>query len=198
MSTKFNILMLIGLIFLTAAIAYFLTQNDTYYRKINEAPQSNAMREDLGEDTQSIPAFTFTGLDGQTYQSSDFAGKIIVLNFWASWCAPCVKEFPDLLAAADANKDNVIFIAISLDTSSEAIEKFKNKMEKLHGLDFSGENIYIALDNAQNPIAEQFQSYKLPETYIIDQNQNIRHKLIGANWQREDLLKIIEQLGAMH
>ena len=55
-------------------------------------------------------------------------------------------------------------------------------------------NILIALDENQDITAKKFSTFKLPETLIIDQNQNLRHKLIGADWQLEDLNTIIEGL----
>lgn len=139
---------------------------------------------------QTAPDFTFSATDGKTYPLSDFKGKIIILNFWASWCPPCIKEFPHFIKAAQTFKDDIIFIGVSSDLNENAMNKFLTKIEG----DLKAPNILIALDADQNITKNLFQTYRLPETILIDQNQVMRTKIIGADWTYDDLSKQIETL----
>ena len=134
-----------------------------------------------------VPEFSFTTLDGQTHNIADFHGKIIVLNFWASWCAPCQKEFPDLLHIAADKKEDVVLIALSSDIDQDAVDKFLRK------INFApSENVLIAIDRDQHITEGLFQTYRLPETWIINRHQILKSKLIGAAWNKKDLLSMIE------
>jgi len=192
---KTNIAILLIVATITYALTLYLSDNNIN-TNINNVPNKSAIEKQI-KGAQIIPDFTFTDINGEQKSASDFEGKIIILNFWASWCAPCIKEFPNLLDIAKTNKDTVILIALSSDLDEAAIQKFITKgkaMESFNGLDFNATNIHIALDKNQQITAGKFSTFKLPETLIIDRNQNLRHKLIGADWTREDLQNIIESL----
>jgi thiol-disulfide isomerase/thioredoxin len=185
MKTNIAILLIVG------TLTYFLTLHlsGNSAPTINQVPNKETTSQTIGNE-QTIPEFTFTDINGKTHNIGDHKGKTIILNFWASWCAPCIKEFPNLLKATQSNKDNVILIALSSDLDEAAIHKFISKIS----LDFTAPNILIALDKDQAITAKTFNTFKLPETLIIDQNQNLRHKLIGADWEYENLQSIIETL----
>ena len=106
-----------------------------------EAPLSGDSP-DLGAET---PAFSFTDINGESRNIRDFEGKIVILNFWASWCPPCIKEFPLLLDAAANHKDDVVLIALSSDHDKQAMNRFINSLKKDFDLD-SMPNVHIALD----------------------------------------------------
>ena len=191
---KTNIAIIAIIAILTYALTLFLSENNIS-KTVTDVPDKASIQKDLtANNAQQIPDFTITDINGNTHSASDYEDKIIILNFWASWCAPCIKEFPNLLSAANTHKDNVILIALSSDLDEAAIHKFVTKMNKQQNLDFSAPNVIIALDENQSITAKKFQTFKLPETLIIDQNQNIRHKLIGANWTTQDLNEIIDGL----
>ncbi|MGB4057915.1 MAG: redoxin family protein [Alphaproteobacteria bacterium] len=136
---------------------------------------------------ESLPSFSITDLSGQKHTIETFKGKIILLNFWATWCAPCVKEFPALLEIAAENKKDVILIALSSDMDDDAIKKFLKKMPK------PGKNVIIARDSDDITL-KSFGITQFPETIIADRQLNKREKLIGAEWQPETLQKIIDSL----
>lgn len=138
-------------------------------------------------DTKPLPDFSFTALDGKSYAAKDFRGKIIIVNFWATWCAPCVVEFPELLKIAAANPRNVILIALSSDMDDDAIKKFLKNQARLT------QNVYIARDR-EDVTLKVFGVTQLPETIITDHELNIREKLIGADWDPRVLQKIIHSL----
>lgn len=190
MKTNIAILLIVGI--LTYALTLYLSENNIA-RNVNEVPDKTAIQKDIN-NAQTIPDFTFTDINGTSHKSSNFKEKIIILNFWASWCTPCIKEFPNLLTIANTYKNDAVLIALSSDLNKKAITKFINKMASTQDLDFNAPNIFIALDEDQEITSKKFNTFKLPETIIIDKNQAIRHKFIGADWNIEDLEKTIEDL----
>ncbi|MEM9083711.1 MAG: TlpA disulfide reductase family protein, partial [Planctomycetota bacterium] len=94
--------------------------------------------------TQAAPDFEFMANNGKTYALSDFKGKTILLNFWASWCPPCIKELPLLMKAAQ--EQNVILIALSSDIDKASMDKFLKKQQ----LQSPHKNVFFAWDTNQN------------------------------------------------
>lgn len=133
-------------------------------------------------------SFTFTDTTGQTHTLTDFKDRIVILNFWASWCAPCIKEFPLLIKAAQNYPDNVTLIALSSDIEESTMNKFiaKYKIPTAH-------NIHIAFDTNQR-ITNTYNVTKLPKTFIINQHQEITHHISGADWDYDSLENRIKML----
>lgn len=176
------------ILILLAATAYAITVSmDRNTPNITIAPQTPIESVQTGKIS---PDFTFKDSNGKSRSLKEFKGKIIILNFWASWCPPCIKEFPHFLRAAKEFKDDVIFIAVSSDLNAEAMNTFVNKQK----IDAQSANIFTTLDSDQKITKTLFQTYRLPETILIDRAQTMRTKIIGANWDYEDLQKQIEIL----
>ena len=111
------------------------------------------------------PDFTVTTYDGETYRLSDMRGQVVVVNFWASWCVPCIQEAPELEATWQTYKDqgNVMFIGIDyLDSERK-------------GLDFLTEHgiTYPNGPDLRQKIAEDYEILGVPETFIIDPQGNV-------------------------
>lgn len=141
-----------------------------------------------------VPEFEFQALDGKEIHIHDFKGKIVVLNFWASWCAPCVKEFPYFLKLAAEFPDDVVFIGLSSDFDMSAMNRFLSKLSYQHPRAMDGQNIHLGLDENGVITRDLFQTLRLPETFIIDKKGIMREKLIGANWAYDDLKAMVEGL----
>lgn len=165
-------LIILGLCIGTAVIATLFYDSPKPVKK-NETP---VVKPAGKENRQAAPDFSFKYRDGYTYRLQDFAGRGVVLNFWASWCAPCVIEFPQMIALAEKHKDTA-FIFLSQDDKVEEITRFQAKYlpENLPA------NVLIAWDEGQKVARDLFQTYKLPETYLIDSQGHITDKLIGAD-----------------
>ena len=183
-ATIFNAALLIFL----AALAYFVMLHFEH-RKPQVIVQPNAPIENIAEG-QIAPDFSFKALDGETYVLKDFKGKVVILNFWASWCPPCIKEFPHFLRAAKEFENDIIFIGVSSDLDHTSMMKFLDPMKN----DIETPNIFITHDEDQSITKSLFQTYRLPETILIDGSQVMRTKLIGADWSYEDLKKHIDLL----
>jgi|SRR5579885_2219960 len=134
------------------------------------------------------PNFTLKTDDGHTVNLSDFRGKIVVLNFWASWCVPCVDELPSLnrLAQRYAPK-GVQVIGVSLDEDPDQYRSFLLK----HGVTF------ITVRNPSRTVSERYGTYKLPETYVISRDGRLLNKVIGGtDWLDQQMTSYFDKLVA--
>ena len=143
-------------------------------------------------EKKKAPDFSFQALDGKSYALEDFAGKVVIINFWASWCAPCVIEFPQMIALAKATAKESIFIFLSLDENAADIEKFVKKL----GEDVQSPNIIIGRDADKKISGDLFQTYKLPETFILTPDATIAEKITGADivWDSPAMVRKIKKL----
>ncbi|MFD1708313.1 peroxiredoxin family protein [Siminovitchia sediminis] len=125
------------------------------------------------EEGKMAPDFELTTLSGETVRLSDYKGKKVILNFWATWCPPCRAEMPHMQNFYEKNKDKGIeVVAVNLtnmDNGKKEIEEFV----KDFGLTFD-----IPLDE-DGDIGMQYQAFTIPTSYIIDTNGRIASKFIG-------------------
>lgn len=117
---------------------------------------------------------------------NQFRGKVVVLNFWATWCAPCVEEVPSLVEMQRRMKSKGIeVVAVSIDDNENAYRQFV----KDHNVD-----LLTVRDPAQN-VAGLYGTFKFPETYVIDRNGVMRRKFIGAiDWTEPDITEFLSKL----
>jgi thiol-disulfide isomerase/thioredoxin len=93
--------------------------------KTQEVPQSYQVLDDLeNKGIYQGEEIKLKNLEGQVLQLSDYKGKIVILSFWATWCEPCVEEFPSFLKLLDEFPEKVILIAISHDESEQDVREF--------------------------------------------------------------------------
>ena len=150
-------------------------------------------RDELVDIEIKVPDFKYTLLDGTVKQISELKGKIIILNFWASWCGPCKEEFPEMLNIVKENKD-VVLVAISNDSSKKDVLKFIKKMKK-ENIDLNQDRSLVAHDIYKEVSSELFNVLRLPETFIIDRNFKIVKKVIGSHyWVNKEMAKFIKGL----
>lgn len=128
----------------------------------------------------------------RNYALHNFSGKVIILNFWASWCAPCIEEFPILLDIAAEKSDEVILLFLSSDHDRVAMDRFLTKMSETKNV--NAENILIAHDPLSSITQGMFEIRSLPQTFIINKNLTLHTKLIGNEWKKTDLLNLINIL----
>ena len=131
----------------------------------------------------TAPDFTVSD-SHQTVTLSQLRGKPVVLNFWATWCPPCIEEMPSLLALHKELGDQVTILAVSEDADDAALRQFIHD----HGVD-----LLTVRDTGHNN--EVYGTFKYPETYIIDRNGKIVRKFIGAtNWTSPDVVDYLRKL----
>ncbi|MCD8520041.1 MAG: TlpA family protein disulfide reductase [Alphaproteobacteria bacterium] len=182
-----NLLIITIIALLTAGLTIYFDHSAPGVSAPISAPEEQA-------EGMPAPDFTITDRAGKTHKLSDFKGKKVILNFWASWCPPCIKEFPDLLSVATADPDNTILLALSSDIDDAAMNRFLSRMEKEHPDAMSLPGVIIALDDGAAVTQGLFQTYQLPETILIDTGGIMRHKIPGANWTKDDMEKLLSGL----
>ena len=127
--------------------------------------------------------FTLLDLNNNKVSLSDFRGKVVVLNFWATWCPPCIAEAPDLVEVSNAYKDKgVQFIGVSDDDVS-ALEKFVSD----YGIEYP-----ILLDGSIDRIMPKWGISAIPTTFILNGNGEIVFKKVGM-MSRDQLINAVEQ-----
>jgi thiol-disulfide isomerase/thioredoxin len=134
---------------------------------------------------QPAPPFSFADLAGNTVSLADFAGKLVVLNLWATWCAPCLREMPSLDRMQVRLGEDVLVLAISEDRGgNKVVEPF---IEKL-GL----KSVKFYLD--QKSGAElAFKVQGLPTSFVIDRQGNVLGRVEGgAEWDSPKLLDTLK------
>ncbi len=131
------------------------------------------------------PAPDFTVQDGGHAVSLDqFRGKIVVLNFWASWCPPCLEEFPSL-AQLQRQMPGIVVLAVSFDHDAGAYRQY---------LAENHIGVRTVLDASERSNLA-YGTTRPPETYIIDRDGVIRRKFIGAqNWVSPEIVGYLKQL----
>lgn len=140
-----------------------------------EEPESDGQAEDATEEEATpAPDFTVYDADGEAVKLSDYFGKPIVLNFWASWCGPCKSEMPEFNEKYLELKDDVEFLMVNMtDGSRETVETAKAYIEE-QGFSFP---VFYDTDI---DAAMAYSVYSLPATYLIDKDGNVEAHAIGA------------------
>jgi len=134
------------------------------------------------------PDFSLPDLQGRTQRLSDHHGKVVFLNFWATWCKPCKEEMPSMQVLWDnLKKEDFVMLAVSMDrvTTTKDIPPYV-------------ENLRLTFPILTDSWGQTDKRYKLmgvPETYIIDQGGVLREKVIGPrDWTRPESIETIVQL----
>jgi peroxiredoxin len=125
-------------------------------------------------------------LNGKPGHLSDLRGKVVILNFWASWCGPCVEETPALIALQQriAPRNGVV-VGVSVDDDAAAYAKFV----KDQGINFP------TMNDPSAKIAHEYGSSMWPETYVIDRKGKIARKIIGPqDWNSPEMLVYFDNL----
>jgi cytochrome c biogenesis protein CcmG/thiol:disulfide interchange protein DsbE len=133
----------------------------------------------------AAPDFTVQDSD-HTVTLSQFRGKVVVLNFWATWCPPCVEEMPSLVQMQQKMKaKGVTVLAISVDENAGAYQRFLQD----HNI-----NLLTVRDQSQKS-NNLYGTFKFPETYIIDRNGVMRRKFIGpVDWNGPEIIDYLGKL----
>jgi peroxiredoxin len=121
------------------------------------------------------PDFTLLDMQGRQVSLSQFRGKVVILNFWATWCPPCRKEMPSMERLyRDFKEKDMVMLAVNVDENGkQAVREFLQRMPYSFPILLDNENI------AQN----SYGVFRLPESFVIDRNGVVIEKIIGAcNW----------------
>jgi peroxiredoxin len=130
--------------------------------------------------------FELPSLDGETVSLSQFSGRVVFLNFWATWCEPCKRELPALQAfAAEQGEDGAAVITINGGESVEQVRAFLQE----NGVD----SLTVLMDSDLN-VSDMYGIVQIPVTYVVDANGNVRYPHYGEI-TRDDMLGYLMALG---
>ncbi len=134
------------------------------------------------------PDFALSDLNDKPYRLSDFRGKVVFLNFWATWCKPCREEMPSMeVLYKNFEKDGLVILAVSIDrvTTTKDIPPF------VKGMNLT----FPVLIDSWGQTDKPYKRMGVPETFVIDQQGIIREIVIGPrDWTRLDSLPVVTKL----
>jgi len=127
---------------------------------------------DTAATAQLAPAWQLKDLDGNDVSSTRFKGKVVVVDFWATWCGPCLSEIPGYIELQKKyGKDGLAIVGVSLDSKSP---KYVQKFAQEHGMNYT-------IVMGDETIADAFGGFDaIPTTFLINREGRIVHKKIGA------------------
>jgi cytochrome c biogenesis protein CcmG/thiol:disulfide interchange protein DsbE len=133
----------------------------------------------------AAPDFTVHDSD-RTVTLSQLKGQVVVLNFWATWCPPCIEEMPSLMEMQQRMKSKgVTVLAVSVDADESSYHQFL----KEHNVNL------LSVRDADMKSNSLYGTSKFPETYIIDRNGVVRRKFIGSvDWMEPEVLDFLGKL----
>lgn len=123
---------------------------------------------------QPAPEFTLRDVDGQVVRLSDFRGKVVLVNFWATWCPPCRKEFPELVKAYAGGSGDVVVVGVDLQENAGEVGQFAR--------DYGA--IFPIVIDARADVAEAYRVLGLPSSYFIDAQGILRDQFFGPLTQK--------------
>ena len=136
-------------------------------------------------DGASAPDFTVQTLDGESVTLSDLRGNPVFLNFWTTWCAPCVAELPDIQEVHEEKSvEGLIVLAINIQQGESTVGAF---------IESNGYSFEVGLD-ASGAIAQAYEVTSIPATFLIDSEGIIRSKKVGMFTSKAEIITELEKI----
>ncbi|HEY7306401.1 MAG TPA: TlpA disulfide reductase family protein [Bryobacteraceae bacterium] len=144
-----------------------------------------SLRDTSAKEGGSAPGFSITTDKGRRVTPVSFGGKVLVLNFWATWCSPCVQEIPSLNQFQKRfEKKGVVVVAVSIDKNPQKYQAFLDR-------------IHVSFDTARDPqasISARYGTFQYPETYIIKDGRIMRKFPNAEDWVSDDMTQYVQSL----
>jgi peroxiredoxin/tetratricopeptide (TPR) repeat protein len=164
---------------------------ESYFKKFEDAATEKIITK-LKKEIMNEPApqFTLVDLLGKNVSLSDYKGKVVIVDFWATWCGPCLDSFPAMKEAVEKYESTGKAKFLFLNTWENVEDKLKNAS------DFIKKNNYpfhVLMDD-KNQVVSAFKVSGIPTKFIIDGNGNIRFKSVGFSGNTSE---VVEEIGIM-
>jgi thiol-disulfide isomerase/thioredoxin len=157
-------------------------EKESYLRMIDDLRKSIL--------NQAVPSFSLMDLDGKNVNIADLKNKVVVVDFWATWCGPCKASFPAMQKMVDKFKDNPEVKFIFVDTWERGENKRKDAADFLATHKYT----FHVLQDVEDKVVSQFNVNGIPTKFVIDKNGTIRFKAVGFDGSDD---KLISELSAM-
>jgi peroxiredoxin len=134
-------------------------------------------------ESREVPNFTLTDMQGQTHRLSDYRGRVVLINFWSVWCAPCRQEMPAMQRAwAQVRDQQVLIVAVNVQDRAEQVAEF------LQGLPVE----FPVLLGGDATMMTAWSVQALPTSLVIDPQGRMRYRVIGAyHWDQPAALEAL-------
>ena len=135
------------------------------------------------------PALDFTIQDDQKKVSlRDFRGQVLIVNFWASWCPPCIAETPSLVRMEkDLKSKGVVVLGVSADEDASAYHAFLKKYDIT----------FLTVRDPSAKVQHEYGTKLIPESYVIDAQGVLRRKIVNAiDWESPEMLTFLTRVAA--
>jgi thiol-disulfide isomerase/thioredoxin len=173
-----------------AAILLLMTSPSLAARSpLSEEAQAILESERISAPKVELAAADFEGilLGGKPFRLSDQKGKVVFLNFWATWCSPCLKEMPDMQELQKELGSKILVLAVGMGEDAERIEKFQKKYQ----FDFA------ILPDPEMVVTQLYGVRNIPITYLVDPSGIVVGRALGPReWTRPKLLAFFENLAS--
>lgn len=138
------------------------------------------------QDETSVRSFTLNDLDNASHSLENYRGRVVLVNFWASWCTPCIREMPGMQRLSDM-MDGRPFDVVAINVSEG--KKAAQRIQRYQKIRFT-----ILLDPDGKAFGD-WQANMLPTSYLVDSAGRIRYKALGPlEWDEDEQVSIIESL----
>lgn len=138
-----------------------------------------------GTDKITAPDFELKDLNGKTVKLSDYRGKIVILNFWTTWCQYCKQEMPDLneLSSELKKEDEAVLLAVDVQESADTVRKY---------LKSSKFSLRVVLDE-DGEVMQQYSVSGFPTTFVINKDGSVYTYNVGAT-DKQSLLAVLDEM----
>lgn len=174
--TKFSLVA--GFLLIVAVVYGFYSQGDQSEPVVQtdnkqQARQTSAQTSTPENAHPEAPDFSLSDMDGNKVSLSDYRGKVVVLDFWATWCPPCRKGIPDFVAMQEEyGEDKFVVLGINLDRGEDVgpmVEEFAKNYKINYPVLYHNQQIVMAYGGIQS----------IPTTFVIDQEGKVRQGVVG-------------------
>lgn len=159
------------------------------FKSPDQAKTPPTIQQIAAMETSGLPNFNAITWDSRKFELVDHSGKIVIVNFWASWCAPCIEEIPSLIKLVEKFDGKIRLVAVSGDSEKKDVEIFLKSFPAL-----ASPNIDLIWDS-DHRIMSTFKVEKLPESFVARPNLKLTKKIVGTvNWYTPDSIEFINGL----
>ena len=177
----------LGVVLLMAGVLYLIWSQYSDFLTQGSRP-SEAVIKLKSMEKKGVPDFSVKDVNGDEISLSRFKDKIVILNFWASWCEPCVDEFPSMIQLVEHFNGDIILVAVSADYTLEDMKSF------LRAFKVTDPHIKVVWDKGK-VIPEKYGTEILPESYILGKDNRLVRKITGIDrWYTPEAITFFEDL----